>query len=63
MKKISKQKRKDILQERFPEFFKLSQEFGEAICAVIDEMQEQLDKLEEIESLQEELEDRKREAL
>ena len=59
MVKLSKKRKAEILQERFPEFYKLSRELNDALDCLMDDMQEKIDKMEDIESLQEELEDKK----
>jgi len=57
--KLTKAKKVEILEERFPEFYKLSQELNGALEVVKMELEEKLEQLEEIESLQDELEDKK----
>lgn len=59
MAKMSQKKKAEILEKKFPEFYKLSKEMDEAIQSIIYELQEKLDKLEEIEELQDELNERK----
>ena len=57
--KLSKAKKAEILEQRFPEFYKLSKELTLALDVVMMELQEKLDKIEEIEDLQDDLEERK----
>ena len=57
--KLSKKRRAEILKERFPEFYKLSQEMTEACQAIIDEYQDKIDKLEDIQEAQSDLQDMK----
>lgn len=59
MMKLSKSKRAEILQKRFPEFFKLSQEMTEACQAILDELQDKMDMLEDIQEKQDEVESMK----
>jgi hypothetical protein len=59
MAKMSKAVKKAILEQKFPEFFRLSQELGEACDAIIMELQEKLDKIEEVQDMKQELEDAK----
>jgi len=59
MRKLSKKRKVEILQEKFPEFYKLSKEFSEAIDAVYMELEEKMEKMEELDQLQEEIEDKK----
>lgn len=56
---MSKKKRTEILQERFPEFFKLSNEMNDALDAMIFELEEKLEKIEDIKYKLEEIEEEK----
>ena len=59
MAKLSKAKKADVLEKRFPEFYRLSKELSEALECVKMELEDKMEQIEEIESLQEELEDKK----
>lgn len=61
MTKISKKKRQEILEDKFPEFKRQLDDLQQTIDAVITELQEKLDKLNEISELSDELEHRKTE--
>jgi hypothetical protein len=54
--KLSKSKRSEILQKRFPEFFRLSQEMKEACQAVLDELEDRMEQIEDIQEKQDEVE-------
>lgn len=56
MPKKSKKEEKMTLEKRFPEFAKLSEEFKSSIEAVIWELEEQIDKLEDLQNKQDEVE-------
>ena len=61
MAKLSKKRKAEILQERFPEFKKLSDQMNEALDVVIDELNEKLEKMEDIQEKMGEVEDMKNE--
>lgn len=56
---MSKKNREVILQKRFPNFFKLSQELSLSLDVVIMELEEKLEQIERVKDLQEELEQAK----
>ena len=58
---ISKKRRVEILQEKFPEFFKLSEELSLSLQSVLDDLEEKIEQIEEIQEKQEELEELKTE--
>ncbi len=57
MLKISKKEREKILSDKFPEFKKLSDEMNSAITCIIFELEEKLEKLEDIQNKIVEIED------
>ena len=59
MAKISKKKREEILAKRFPEFFKLSEDFNMALDCMLDSLEEKLTKIENIQAELEELREQK----
>lgn len=59
--KLSKKQKAEILQQRFPEFYRLSKELKIACDAIISELEDNIEKVEEIQQKQEELEELKTE--
>ena len=54
-KKLSKKQRDIILMERFPEFYKLSNEFDMALDAMLESLWEKTTKIEDIQEQLEEM--------
>lgn len=61
MANISKKRKAEILQERFPEFYELSQQLGCALDVLYDDLEEKLDKIQDIKDKLEEVEQEKME--
>lgn len=60
---LNKKKREEILQDKFPEFYKLINELKECVFAVSEELDDRLTELNELEELMDEVEEKKTDLL